>query len=155
MLLAEQRYDPDRIRFYFRQDTRPPPAFEERIGTAVYTGHSREDLRELVLSDSRAIVIIGGGDTTIAEASVARTQGVPIIPIARSRGAALQIWQRMNLSDSGIELRGTPDETTDWNLLNHDDIGIATMAAVRLVVRAMYLNSAEDRLSVASSRVDS
>jgi hypothetical protein len=155
MLLAENRYEPDRIRFYFRGHTNPPPQLEQRIGTAVYTAFSTEDLRSDIVSQCRAAVIIGGGDHTVAEVEVARTYGVPVIPIARTGGAARSTWDATDLSDPRNGLRDIRDVGDDWSLLNHEEVSIAVAAATRLIVKAMYLDSSVDRLSVATDTLGS
>lgn len=145
-LLAEQRYTPDRIRFYFRAKKEKPPPLEERIGTVTYTSLQSEELRQSILSECRAAIILGGGPTTTHEVELARQYGVPVIPIARSRGAARTIWNGMSLEESGISLKGTADEHRNWALLDHESLDIATSAAVRLVTQAMFLEPAEDHV---------
>jgi hypothetical protein len=137
--LAEERYDPDRIHFNFRHSSSPPPAPSERIGTAIYTGLTKEQVREQVLSSCRAAVIIGGGTNTHEEVELAKSLGVPFVPLARSRGAAETIWRNTPIEMSGIALEGTREEELDWTLLNNENVDIATTAAARLVSRAMYL----------------
>jgi len=138
--LAEARYDADRIRFHFRKTQTAPPPLEERIGTAVYTDLDKQSLRERVLSQCRAAIIIGGGTNTEEEVQVARSLGVPVVPLARSKGAAESVWNNISLKDSGISLDGSEGEARDWNLLNAADIDIASAAAIRLLKRAMYLD---------------
>jgi hypothetical protein len=138
---AENRYDPARIQFYFRQSTEPPPALDERIGTAVYSDLDKEALRSQVLFRCRATLILGGGANTRAEVEEAKSLGLPIVPLARSKGVAKEVWSSMNIEDSGIALQGSQDESRDWELLNHEDVDIATPAAARLIRRAMYLEA--------------
>lgn len=145
-LLAEQRYNPDRIRFYFRGKNEKPPPLKERIGTVTYTSLESEELRESILSECRAAIILGGGPTTEHEVELAQQFGVPVIPLARSRGAARTIWSAMSLEQSGISLRGTADERQNWALLDHESLDIATSAAVRLVTQAMFLEPVEDHI---------
>lgn len=138
--LAEGRYDADRIRFHFRKSEAAPPPLDERIGTAVYTDLDKQPLRERILSQCRAAVVVGGGTNTEEEVEVAKSLGVPIVPIARSKGAAETVWNNTPIEESGISLEGTAKvERRDWDLLNHADVDIASSAAVRLVSRAMYL----------------
>jgi len=144
-LIAENRYDPDRVRFYFRKSPNRPPPLTDRIGTAIYSGMSKEDLCEWVLAKCRAMIIIGGGDNTKAEFDTARKLGVPVIPLARSGGVAKVIWQETTPADSGIALEDTESETRDWELLNNENVEIAVSAAIRLVSQTMFLNPDEDR----------
>lgn len=135
-LIAEERYDSDRVRFYFRpKPEQPTPQLRERIGTAIYTVLPKEELRWAVLAESRALLVIGGGETTREEVSAAIEQGVPVVPLAMSGGTALDIWSNTTAETLGI----TDGESRDWALLNHDDAHISVAAAVRLVSQAMYL----------------
>jgi SIR2-like domain len=145
-LLAEERYDPQRIRFYFRGKKEKPPPLEERIGTVTYTALQSEELRRSILSECRAAIILGGGSNTEHEVELARKFGVPVIPLARSGGAARRVWNAISHEQSGISLKDTDDERQNWALLNHEDVDIATSAAVRLVTQAMFLQPVEDHV---------
>ncbi|MFC5822184.1 SIR2 family protein [Nonomuraea harbinensis] len=135
-LIAEERYDPDRVRFYFRpRPQQPTPQLGERIGTAVYTALPKEELRSAVMAESRALLVVGGGETTRDEVFTAIEQGMPIVPVARSGGTALDVWTSTTPETLGFADGGS----RDWTLLNHHNVHIATAAAVRLASRAMYL----------------
>jgi len=137
--LAEDRYDADRIRFHFRKSKTPAPPLNERIGTAVYTNLNKQTLRETILSQCGAAVVIGGGTNTEEEVEVAKSLGVPIVPLAHSQGAAGAVWNSTSIEESGISLEGTEAENRDWELLKHTDVDIVCSAAVRLISQAMYL----------------
>ena len=64
---ANGDYTPERIKFYFRQSSSPPPPLEHRMGTAVYTGWSRDEILADTLPECRAVLVLGGGDKTMDE----------------------------------------------------------------------------------------
>jgi len=140
-LLAEQRYRADRVNFYFRRSSKPPPALEERIGTAIYSALDQDALYTSVVSSCRAALFIGGGDRTEAEIATTRALGVPMVPLAMSGGAAQKAWSIMRLEDSGIAVEEHGSEHRDWELLANSDKDVAVSAALRLVQRAMFIES--------------
>ncbi|WP_285790633.1 SIR2 family protein [Micromonospora sp. NBRC 101691] len=140
-LLAQERYDPERVKFYFRRSKQEAPGLPQRIGTAVYTGQDQAAVRAAVLSESRAVLVLGGGDTTEAETTAAKNAGIPVIPLPLSGGTARKLWSASAIDDLLGMTNPTESDRRDWQLLNHEDLEIATAAAVRLMSTAMYLDS--------------
>jgi hypothetical protein len=130
------QYDPARLLLFFRKKDEPVPQMDERVGTAVFTDLTRAELVVSVLSDCRAMLVIGGGDRTAEEVGWAREQGVGVVPLAASGGMARATWEAAD----GVPplLGGRPAESGDWALLANDDASVAVLAAVRLLRQAMY-----------------
>lgn len=134
-------YQPDGVQLYFRAKDEKPPPLPERIGTAVYTDRTREQLREEILSDCRASLIIGGGTNTRAEFELAKSLGVPVIPVAASGGAARDAWDEMRAHLDSLEFGGRPIDANDFEALANGDPGVVAAAVVRLTRQAMYLDA--------------
>lgn len=129
-------YDPSRLLLFFRKKDEPVPEMDERVGTAVFTDLTREELVPLVLSECRAMLVLGGGDRTEQEVGWAREQGVGVVPLAASGGTARAAWEEA----AGVPplLGGRPADPGDWALLNSEDASVAVLATVRLLRQAMY-----------------
>ncbi|WP_174188454.1 SIR2 family protein [Nocardia barduliensis] len=133
---SEQNYSPEKLTFYFRQKSEPPPEMQERVGTSVYTDLPRERLVGTLLDECRAILVIGGGDRTAEEIQWARERGVGVVPLAASGGAAHRDW--WDHHDNPPELGGRTVSQRDWELLDDASVIVAARAAVRLLEQAMY-----------------
>jgi SIR2-like protein len=130
-------YDPSKLTFHFREKKGEPPAqLQERVGTAIYTDMSRETLVKSLLTESRALLAIRGGDRTREEIDWAVGSDVGVVPLACSGGAALKYWSanRNNPPDLG----GMPTDPDLWEPLNDPDPAVAAAAAHRLLIQAMY-----------------
>jgi len=138
-LRAQGKYQGERIRFYFRRKDEKPPPLAERIGTVFYTSEDVEPLREQVLEDCRATLVIGGGARTAEEVDAARRLGVPIVPLASSGGTAKATWDSMVAEAHLLEYGGALVDKREFGLLADENVQIACGAAVRLVRKAMYL----------------
>jgi len=136
-LMAIGHYDAEAIRFYFRARNLPGDAIEQRTGTAIYTGLTKEKLRPFVLNEARAMLVVGGATNTREEVEVASALGVPVVPLAVSGGEALSVWTAGDVSQA---VRDPSDEDArDWTLLNDPNTKLAVSACQRLVFRAMFL----------------
>lgn len=134
---AENKYNPDKIRFSFRQSTRHAPPMDSRVGTAVYTDLTREQLVTELLNDCRALLAIHGTDRTPEEIDWARERGVGVIPLAASGGAAKAYWDAQDPHDLP-KLGGQDVDPTVWRRLDDTSPAIATRAAMELLAQAMY-----------------
>ena len=134
---AEDTYDPAKIRFSFRGSTSHAPSMDSRVGTAVYTDLTREQLVPELLDDCRALLAIHGADRTREEIEWARDRGVGIVPMAASGGAAKAYWEAQNLHDLP-KLGGQAVDPAVWQRLNDSSPAIATRAAMDLLAQAMY-----------------
>jgi hypothetical protein len=133
---AEGTYDAAKIVQHFRATTTPAPPLAERVGTAVYTNMTREQLVPDVLANCRALLAIRGGDRTREEIDWALERGVGVVPLAASGGAARQYWS--DHQDAPPDLGGRAADHKVWARLNSPDASVAARAAVQLLKQAMY-----------------
>ncbi|WP_433464377.1 SIR2 family protein [Spirillospora sp. CA-128828] len=139
-LRANSRYLPERIKFYFRQSKEIPPMVPHRMGTAVYTGWSREKMLADVLPRCRTVLVLGGGDRTFEEAEMARQAQIPIVPIPTSGGTAARLYETASISELlGADI--THEDQRDWENLNDREPEIVATAASHLVRKMMFLAS--------------
>lgn len=133
---AEGTYDPAKLSFHYRDKEEPPTVPDERIGTAVYSDLDRERLVVSLLDESRALVVIRGGDRTKDELEWAQTRDVGIVPLAASGGTAHAYWldHRVNPPPLG----GRPVDMDAWARLDDARPVIAARAARDLLRQAMY-----------------
>lgn len=136
------RYDPSRIKFHFRRKDEPPDGLDERTGSALHSDLDQDPLRRQVIKDCRAMLVVGGGDTTRDEVAIADEHDVPVIPLACSGGTAAQVWQDRVVEIERAKMGGRPVDADDYQFLASDDVDAAAAAAVRLLERAMYLDEA-------------
>ncbi|MBW8173998.1 SIR2 family protein [Ornithinimicrobium sp. Arc0846-15] len=137
-LIATDRYDPSRLQYYFREKKdSQTPYMHKRIGTAIYSGLQKEELRQSVMKKARAALVIGGGTGTLAEIEMCLEDLLPVIPLACTGGTAKLCWEKY--TPEGANLPSDDRACKDWALLDSDDAGTAVLAAGRLIRRAMYL----------------
>jgi hypothetical protein len=141
---AYKRYDPSRIRFYFRKAesgrTKAAPPLEARVGTAVYTGKSREETLSDLLPQMRAMVVLGGGDRTRMEVEQAQALRLPIVPLPSSGGTARWLYGKHSVTDL-MQTDIDPKIELHWGNLASVDDDIVVGAAQKLVQKAMYLTT--------------
>jgi hypothetical protein len=137
-LRANGEYTPERIKFYFRQSSSPPPSLEHRMGTAVYTGWTRDEILADLLPECRATLILGGGDRTLEEIGRSVALRLPVIPVPTSGGTALRAYNDYTI-DYLLGRSASTADARDWRNLNDPDSDVASAAVLRLVRRAMYL----------------
>ncbi|MDO9439936.1 MAG: SIR2 family protein [Beijerinckiaceae bacterium] len=133
---AEGTYDPARLVFHFRKKDGPPPReMDERVGTAIFHDHDREPLVQDVFDESRAVLVLGGGERTEEEIAWATGLGLGVVPLAASGGAARAYWEsyRVNPPDLG----GRETDPAIWERLGAD-LDVAARAAAALLAQAMY-----------------
>ncbi|TDE31040.1 SIR2 family protein [Actinomadura sp. 6K520] len=141
-LQANSRYSPDRISFYFRESKETPPLLPRRMGTAVYTGWTREEMLADVLPQCRAVLVLGGGDRTSEEVEMARQAQIPVIPVPTSGGTAARVYETVSIEDLlGADV--TDEDRRDWENLNDSEPEIVAMAASHLVRRTMFLAASD------------
>jgi hypothetical protein len=133
---SEGIYDPSKIVIHFRGKNEPPVVPEERVGTAIYTDLTREELVPSILEHCRALIAICGGDRTTKEITWANERRVAVIPIAAAGGAAADYWDSYKAAPPDIGSRPTDPET--WNRLNDADPTVVARAAKKLLDQAMY-----------------
>lgn len=135
--LAANDYRPELVKFYYRKakSTVEVIPIERRVGTAVFTELEVTEMRSKVFAESRAMVVINGGNTTKEEAFHAREAGVLVVPIGATGGVALDLWQSMDPSELNLT---EPDEVLWWQQLNSTVATIPANAAVNLIRRLMF-----------------
>nr|WP_246316456.1 SIR2 family protein [Kineococcus aurantiacus] len=140
----EESYDPQQLLLFFRAKSEAAaPALDARAGTAIYSPLERLPLVTAVISESRALVAIGGGDRTAEEITIAHEHGVGVIPLPRSGGSARQEWQVGLDQLSGVRghtrtLGGAPIDVRVWKRLDSDHAGTRAQAVITLLEQAMY-----------------
>jgi SIR2-like domain len=137
-LRANSSYSPDRIKFYFRQTASPPPPLEQRMGTAVYTGWTRDEILDDVLPECRAVLVLGGGERTKEEVDRSVALRLPVVPVPLSGGTARRTYDESTI-DILLGRAASEADMRDWQNLKDGDSDVATAAVLRLVRRAMYL----------------
>lgn len=130
------RYDPTKLTFHFRKKDGPPVRLPDRVGTAIYTDRSREQLVTGLLDESRAMLVICGGSRTTEEIEWAVSRDVGVVPLASSGGAAYSYWEA-HKSNPPV-LGGRPTPVGAWERLNAADPANAAEVAHTLLEQAMY-----------------
>lgn len=135
--LAAEDYVPEKIRFYFRKAEGKDESIpiEHRVGVAVFTQRTLDDMRAFVFAQTRVMVVVKGGATTRAEADAARKMGVQIVPVGATGGAASDLWHDLAPADLGLD---SLDELAWWGQLNADQPELAAHAATMLIRRLMF-----------------
>lgn len=128
-------YRPERMRHYYRKGDEL--TLSERIGTAIFTDLPIEHMRAQVIPRGRAMLVFGGGERTEEEAEIARANGVSVVPVAATGGAALKIWQRYGGQLGMLNLDETPETTHAWDQLDQNEAQ-ATLGAHQLIHGAMF-----------------
>jgi len=134
---AEGKYDPSLLVFHSRKkEGKPPPTeMDERIGTAVFDDLERKPLVRKLLDESRAVLVLGGGNRTAEEIQWATELGLGVVPLAAAGGAAHTYWEDRRTSPPALGGRET--DLATWELLG-GDVDIAARAAATLLKQAMY-----------------
>jgi hypothetical protein len=132
-------YRPEDFDFYFRHRTAPPPTVPQLTGRAIYSGLERPQLLQQVLPESRALLAMGGGNSTAEELDMALDLGLPVIPVPRYAGAAKDFYDRHDHLTVGLP--GPPsDDKRDWRQLASRNRAQVAAAMFRMVQRAAYLD---------------
>ena len=135
--LAPTEYLPELVRFYYRKAETGDESIpiEHRVGMAIFTERTLEDMRGFVFPQVRAMVVIGGGARTGDEVEAARRHGVLVLPIGATGGAAKTLWDAMAPADLGLD---SADELAWWGQLNSRSSTLAAHAAGMLIKRLMF-----------------
>ncbi|WP_404380417.1 SIR2 family protein [Knoellia locipacati] len=137
---AEGTYDASRLVFHSRRKDGPPPVeMDERIGTSVFDDLEREPLVRGLLDESRALLVLGGGNRTKEEIEWATEFGLGVVPLAASGGTAREHWETHRASPP--DLGGRATDPAIWERLGAD-LDVAARAAATLLAQAMYATGA-------------
>ncbi len=137
----QSQYDASRVTLLFRQKAERPPELAERTGTVVYSHLPAEQLRREAIDSSRALVVVGGGETTAREVAIAAELGVPVVPIGAAGGTGHVVWQKLSACLGDFTIGGARVNAEDFARLGDADAAVAVESAVRLLTQAMYLGS--------------
>lgn len=123
---ARGQYAPERIRFFFRKSEKEAaPVIPNRIGAAFYTNLDQVPMREQVLDQVTAMIVIGGGETTRHEVDAALGRGVPVIPVGSISGTSKILWENSDPDDLNL---GGLLTAESWQKLGSDEpITVATV----------------------------
>lgn len=143
MRRAKKTYDASRIIFQFRQKDDAPPPMDERIGTSVFTDLEREPLVRGLLDESRAVLVVRGGERTEQEARWAEEFGAGVVPLAVSGGYARAYWEAHRAHPP--ELGGQTTDPATWERLGDSNPRVAADAAYELLGQAMYVPASDKR----------
>jgi hypothetical protein len=133
----DNKYDPDKIIFYLRRKEKPSKALAERIqdGTVRFFGKHPIELRQKMISEVNAVILIGGKEGTIEEEHLAVINNVPVIPIACSGGSANLIWKRYKNSSGHAVYNSKYFDGATFEALNVDDVHLVVDAVVSTLRR--------------------
>jgi hypothetical protein len=136
----DNRYDPDRIIFYLRRKEKPSKVLAERIqlGTVRFFGKHAIELRQKMISEASAAIIIGGKEGTIEEEHLAVINNVPVIPVACSGGSAYLVWKRHKSNSLFINGSGYSNGAT-FESLNNDDVNLVADAVVSILQKVLKM----------------
>lgn len=127
---AVDKYDAAKIQFFFRrQDGKEAPVLPRRMGSAFYTEMTEEAMRDSVLAQSTAMIVIGGGARTAKEVERALSLGIPVIPVGIAGGLGKKLLDEKKPSDLGLEDAGA----SEWSSLSKDSVSVAT--AVQSIIQ--------------------
>ncbi|PFG20700.1 SIR2 family protein [Serinibacter salmoneus] len=135
--LSPSEYRPELVRFYYRKAVSGDESIpvDHRVGTAIFTERSLDEMRDFVFPQIRALVVIGGGARTEEEVARAQDHGVLVVPIGVTGGAARRIWDRLSPGSIGLN---TGDELAWWGQLGSGSATLAAHAASKLIKRLMF-----------------
>lgn len=131
--------EPERFRLLRRQSEQEVTAPRLRLGEIRFTGEDPSGLRDKAFAAVRCVVVIGGGQGTLDEVERARQQGMSVIPLGASGGAAAQIWTEMRANLVAYEIGQQPIDDELFNQLGAADPDVAVAAAVRLVRLGLFI----------------
>jgi len=135
--LSPSEYRPELVHLYYRKAETADESIpiEHRVGMAIFTEKTLAEMRNVVFSQVRAMVVINGSARTADEAVAAQGHGVVVIPVGATGGAAKTIWDSMKPNEIGLD---TPEEIVWWDQLNSDSATLAAHAAGMLIKRLMF-----------------
>lgn len=108
---------------------------ERGLGQIQFVSENPNMLRRAALMQARCVVVIGGDDGTAKEIEMAHKDGLAVVPVGWSGGAARDEWNRM-APTGDHRWRSEQDAFSD---LNSNDLDTVLNATVRLVLRALSL----------------
>ncbi len=140
-----EEYDPGRFILLRRRSAENvgPPSL--RQGQIHFFGEQPDILRTAAFQHVRAVVVLGGGPGTEAEAKRALEMGMTVVPVGHTRGAAHGIWQTMSADLASHQVGQRPINQQQFYDLASDDPDTALRAAVDLIRVGLFLPPGEAR----------
>lgn len=104
---------------------------ERRLGTIIFPGSVRDDVRRKMCEMAAVCVVIGGGESTRLEVAECKRQGIRILPIPVGEGLSQELYDEIEATDREdltsddlevLEIRGHQNamaERTATFLTNH------------------------------------
>lgn len=132
-------YEPERFTLLRRQSREEVTAPRLRLGEIRFTGERPSELRDRAFAAVRCVVVISGGRGTLEEVERARQQGMSVIPLGASGGAAAQIWADMRADLDAYEIGQQPIDDRLFYQLGVVDPDEAVAAAVRFVRIGLFM----------------
>ena len=134
-----EEYDPTRLTLVRRRSPEEVGPPSRRQGQILFIGDQPDLLRAAALKQVRAVVVLGGGPGTEAEATLALQMGMSVVPVARTVGAAHAIWKCMGKSLADYHIGQRPIDPEDFAALNSDDDKRAMSATIELIRGGLFL----------------
>jgi hypothetical protein len=132
-----------RVRFFFVEPSEAATNYSSPVvGSRIYTHLTTDKLRGLAMQECRAMLVVGGGERTLAELKNARFLDIPVIPVAASGGSARRHWHSCTLETSNIPVPQAQREAAarHWEALDDDDVNAVALAVQKLTAWANYLD---------------
>ena len=127
-----EEYDPLRFLLIRRRslDEVTPPSL--RQGQILFIGEQPDILRTEAFEHVRAVVVLGGGPGTAAEAEQALKMGMTVVPVGHTGGAARSVWQFMSADLASHHAGQRPINPQQFDDLGSTDSDIAMRATIEL-----------------------
>jgi predicted Rossmann-fold nucleotide-binding protein len=135
----ENRYRAENIIFYRRMKQRIVPDFPP-FGSIKQFGQTYTEIREEMVNNCKVMLVFEGANGTLEEESLARSRGIPVIPIGMTGGSAYKIWEGYTRKIDEILVGGEPVDRKLFSLLNNPNSSIAVDAALTLIKKAVVIN---------------
>ena len=128
-----KEYDPYRFLLVRRRspDEVGPPS--RRQGQILFIGEQPDMLRTAAFKHVRAVVVLGGGPGTAAEAARALEMGMSVVPVGHTGGAARSVWQSMSEDLASHHIGQRPIDPQQFDDLDSADSDTAMRATIELI----------------------
>ena len=128
-----EEYDPYRFLLVRRRSLAEvtPPSL--RQGQILFIGEQPDMLRSAAFAQVRAVVVLGGGPGTAAEAERALEMGMSVVPVGHTGGAARSVWQSMSADLASHHIGQRPINPQLFEELGSTDSDIAMRATIELI----------------------
>jgi len=107
------------------------------VGRLIAYGQTQEQKRHRMLSACDVVVLFAGGDGTAAEARIAASYRIPVIPLGFTGGTAQQYWESELASAAPIMLGGYEVDRVLYTQLGHGHRDVAIHAGLALITQLM------------------